>query len=262
MGRETPGPTAKRVPAPVTQGQVHGRGHALAALRALTRGSSSAVDSLSSRAQGPLLYSRGMRAVLCCLLAIGLFACVSASPGHPKPLAAQRQVEPENLDQQISGQEAASKPGLMHKKLDVLVGEWQTTVARLAPDKSEVPGGSGITKITRLFEGRYLRWDAAMEIGTHQQETTGWLGYDRNVQEYQLCMITSFSSGMGIYRGQGDLAKEGIIFVYDQIDMKTGAHMRSRNRLKVLDADHFVIEDVDEDLIAHSRSHYRRVKPG
>ena len=99
-----------------------------------------------------------------------------------------------------------------------------------------------------------------MEIGGGTQETTGWLGYDRNAQEYQLCMITSFSSGMGIYRGQGDLAKDGIVFLFEQVDPKTGAHLRSRNRLKLITNDHFVIEDVDEDLVAHARAHYRRVK--
>ena len=111
-----------------------------------------------------------------------------------------------------------------------------------------------------MFGGRYQRWDAVMEIGGRTQETTGWLGYDRNAQEYQLCMITSFSSGMGIYRGQGDLGKEGLVFVLEQVDTKTGAHVRRRNRLKLITNDHFVSEDVDEDGIAHARSHYRRVK--
>lgn len=165
-----------------------------------------------------------------------------------------------NLDEQVSAQEAASQPGVMHKKLEPLVGDWQTSVTRLAQDGTEVPCGSGVTRVTQMFGGRYLRWDAVMDIGSRKQETTGWLGYDRNAQEYQLSMITSFSSGMAIYRGQGDLSKEGIVFVFEQMDVKTGAHMRSRNRLKVLTNDHFVIEDVDEDLVAHSRSHYRRVK--
>jgi hypothetical protein len=200
-----------------------------------------------------------MRAVLPCVLLLALAACESASPKRPKPLQAVRPPEPD-LSQQVSAQEAASQPGPMHKKLDPLVGDWQTTVARIAADGTEVPGGGGATRITQLFGGRYQRWDAVMEIGGRNQETTGWLGYDRNAQEYQLCMITSFSSGMGIYRGQGDLAKEGVVFVFEQIDPKTGSHLRSRNRLKLLTNDHFVIEDVDEDLIAHSRSHYLRVK--
>jgi hypothetical protein len=132
-------------------------------------------------------------------------------------------------------------------------------VTRIGPDGSEVPGGGGVTRITQLFEGRYQRWDSVIEIGGRKEETTGYLGYDRNAQEYQLSMITSFSSGMGIYRGQGDLSKEGIVFVFEQIDPRTGTHVRSRNRLKLLAPDHFVIEDVDEELVAHARSHYRRV---
>jgi hypothetical protein len=201
-----------------------------------------------------------MRAVLACVLLLGLASCESDSTQRKKPLAAVRPPEVD-LGQQVSAQEAASQPGPMHKKIDPLVGSWQTTVTRIAPNGSEVPSSSGETRITQLYGGRYQRWDSVMDIGGRPQETTGWLGYDRNAQEYQLCMITSFSSGMGIYRGQGDLAKEGIVFVLDHVDPKTGAHLRSRNRLKLVTNDHFVIEDVDEDLIAHSRSHYRRVKP-
>lgn len=184
---------------------------------------------------------------------------MSEQGGQPrKPPPAVRAPEVD-LGQQIAAQEAGSKPGPMHKKIEPLVGDWQTSVTRIAPDGSEVPGGSGVTRITQLFEGRYQRWDSVIEIGGRSEETTGYLGYDRNGQEYQLCMVTSFSSGMGIYRGLGDLSKEGIVFVFEQIDPRTGAHVRSRNRLKLLAPDHFVIEDVDEELVAHARSHYRRV---
>ncbi len=200
-----------------------------------------------------------MRPVLPCVLLCALAACESTSSQRPKPLPSVRAPAPD-IEQQVSAQEAASQPGAMHKKLDPLVGEWQTNVTRLAPDGTEVPGGSGVTRITQIYGGRYQRWDAVMEIGGRSHETTGWLGYDRNMQEYQLCMITSFSSGMGIYRGIGDLGKEGIVLVLEQVDPKTGAHMRSRNRLKMITNDHFVIEDVDEDMVAHARSHYRRVK--
>jgi hypothetical protein len=181
-------------------------------------------------------------------------------PSKPqKPLPALRPPIGD-IGEQVSAQEASSAPGVMHKKIEPLIGDWQTSVTILAPDGTEIPGGSGVTRITEMFGGRYQRWDAVMEIGGRKQETTGWLGYDRNAEEYQLCMITSFSSGMGIYRGQGDLAKEGLVFVLEQVDAKTGAHVRRRNRLKLLTNDYFVSEDVDEDNVAHARSHYRRVK--
>jgi hypothetical protein len=200
-----------------------------------------------------------MRAVLCGVLLTLLAACESTNSKSSKPLPAVRQDAPD-IEKQVSAQEAASQPGPMHKKLDPLLGEWQMQVTRIAADGTEVAGGGGVTRITQLFGGRYQRWDAVLEIGSHPRETTGWLGYDRNAQEYQLSMITSFSSGMGIYRGHGDLAKDGIVFVLETIDPKTGVPMRSRNRLKLVTADHFVIEDVDEDMIAHARSHYRKVK--
>jgi hypothetical protein len=201
-----------------------------------------------------------MRAVLLGVLLTLLAACESSNSKSSKPLPAVRQPAPD-IEQQVSAQEAASQPGPMHKKLDPLLGEWQMQVTRIAPDGNELPGGGGgVTRITQLFGGRYQRWDAVLDIGGHPRETTGWLGYDRNAQEYQLSVITSFSSGMGIYRGHGDLAKDGILFVLETIDPKNGVPMRSRNRLKLLTADHFVIEDVDEDMIAHARSHYRRVK--
>jgi hypothetical protein len=201
-----------------------------------------------------------MRAVLGLVLLLALAACEAPKTGPRKPPPAVRQSEGD-IGQQVTAQEAGSAPGLMHKKVEPLLGDWQTTVTVIAPDGSEVPGGSGVTRITPLFGGRYQRWDAVMDIGGRQQEITGYLGYDRSAQEYQLCMITSFSSGMGVYRGLGDLSKEGIIFVLESLDLKTGAPLRRRNRLKLITNDHFVSEDVDEDLVAHARSHYRRVKP-
>ena len=216
---------------------------------------------MSSRSPSRIVYARAMRAVLALVLLLALGACEAPKTGGGRkpPPQAVRQMGGD-IGQQVSAQEAGSAPGLMHKKIEPLLGDWQTTVTVIAPDGTEVPGGSGVTRITGLFGGRYQRWDAVMDIGGRQQEITGWLGYDRNAQEYQLCMITSFSSGMGVYRGLGDLSKEGIVFMLESLDLKTGAPLRRRNRLKMLNHDHFVSEDVDEDLVAHARSHYRRVK--
>lgn len=200
-----------------------------------------------------------MRTVLGCLLLAVCVGCESTTPRRPAPPRVAP-AEPPNVEAQVEAFEAASRPGPMHKKLVVLVGDWDTSVVRVAPDGTEIPAGSGRTSITPLFEGRYLRWEGTMTLGERTQETTGWLGYDRNVGEYQLCMITSFSSGMGIFHGQGDLAREGILFVLERLDSATGARLEARNRLKVLTPEHFVIEDEDEDRHVRTRSHYRRVK--
>lgn len=205
-----------------------------------------------------LVYARGMRTVLPCLLLAACVACESTSAHRAQPKAAPA-AEPPSVAAQVEALEAASRPGPMHQRLAVLIGDWDTNVVRVAPDGTEIPAGSGRTSITPLFEGRYLRWDASLDLGQRTQETTGWLGYDRTVGEYQLCMITSFSSGMGIFRGQGDLTREGILFVLERLDSATGARLEARNRLKLLTPEHFVIEDEDEDRRVRTRSHYRRI---
>jgi len=200
-----------------------------------------------------------MRPVLLAVLLLLTASCESSSSKRSNPQQPQRAPQAD-IPEQVSAQEAASLPGPMHKKLDPLIGDWQTTIVQVGPEGMEIPGGTGVTRITQLFGGRYQRWDSVIEVGGKRREMTGWLGYDRNAQEYQLSMIMSFSSGMAIYRGQGDLAKDGIVFVLEQMDPKTGAHLRSKNRLKLLTPDHFVSETVDEDMVAQARTHYRRVK--
>lgn len=200
-----------------------------------------------------------MRTVLPCLLLALCVACESTSARRAPPQIAPAPQAP-SVAAQVEALEAASRPGPMHQKLAVLIGDWGLEVVRVAADGTEIPAGSGKTSITPLFEGRYLRWDSSLDLGERTQETTGWLGYDRTASEYQLCMITSFSSGMGIFRGQGDLARDGILFVLERLDSATGARLEARNRLKVLTPEHFVIEDEDEDRRVRTRSHYRRVK--
>jgi hypothetical protein len=113
-----------------------------------------------------------------------------------------------------------------------------------------------------ILGGRFLRWDASIDFGGTPGKTTGFLGFDSLYSEYDLMMISDLSQGMEVARGTGELSGPGILFTLDQMDPRTGTHVRARSRLRLIDHDQFVLEQLGagqdgEDHVVRV-SHYRR----
>lgn len=190
-----------------------------------------------------------------------LAACQAPDPRQapPKGLASSNPV-PADLDAQVAELAAASRPSSMHARLEPLAGDWTVRLCEVAEDQGEREWTRGRARLEWVHGGRFLAWTAQLE---RAGSTSGFLGYDVRNQQYQLLMISSLSTGMGVAYGYGDVAGQGIRFTQETVDPPSGRRMRMTSVLRLLDRDHFVLDahGLDErgvDRVVR-RTHYDRV---
>jgi len=190
-------------------------------------------------------------------------ACAATDPrldpgsGAPPHGAA---APPRTLDEQVQELARSSQPGSMHKRLEPLVGLWSVELCEVADDQRERALARGAAELKWVHEGRFLSWGATLEAaGT----TSGFLGYDLRAGQYQLLMISSLSSGMGVATGYGDLSGQGVRFTQETLDAPTGRRMRMTSVLRLIERNHFVLDAEGRDDRGQERvvlrTHYRRV---
>jgi hypothetical protein len=201
-----------------------------------------------------------MKRTLCLLLLLS--ACTAPEPTRSEHKGAILFAPPPTLEQQAQDAEQATQPRKEHFALDPLVGTWTTRMVDVAVEGKESDPHVGSAKIMWVMGGRYLNWDATLDIGTEVHETMGYLGYDLNQAEYQLLMISDLATGMSVARGRGDIAGKGIRLTIEVIDPVSGAIKRAQSTLRVMDKDHFVLEQLGIDAQGEERivrrTHYRR----
>ena len=99
------------------------------------------------------------------------------------------------------------KPGIPHKQLATLVGNWSTTTrAWMEPDKPPMEG-IGTCKQKMLLGGRYLQQDYAGEMMGSPFNGINVIGYNNHTGKYVSTWIDSMSTG--IYYFEGTAAKDG-----------------------------------------------------
>lgn len=196
------------------------------------------------------------------MLALVLAACVSSGCQAADPRTAPRPVAasaPVSLAEQVREAARASTPGARHRELEPLAGDWRVELADVAEDQSERSVAHGEGRLEWVHERRYLAWSARLEgAGT----TSGFLGFDLRLGQYQLLMISSLSTGMGVATGYGDLTGQGVRFTLESVDPASGQRARMSSVLRIVDANHFVLDAYGVDAAGRERvvrrTHYRR----
>jgi hypothetical protein len=197
-------------------------------------------------------------------LCLVLTACVASEPvraprrvNAPVPLV-------ETIENQAREAASASRPRKEHRALEALVGIYATRVVGVGPDGEDLDPRPGRAVIESALGGRYLKWDALLDLGSETHSTTGFLGFDINQAEYQLLMISDLATGMGVARGRGDLHGTGVRFTIEVPDPESGAVRRAVSILRIVDADRFVLEQIGVDAAQKERvvrrTHYERLK--
>ena len=100
----------------------------------------------------------------------------------------------------------AGLPGREHEALARLVGDWDV----LVDGPGDVRIGSGSAHMTLEHGGRFLRIDLSLEIAGVPTSSTGFLGFDRDLGEYQSLWLSDLSSAMSLTHGRGSLTGQGI----------------------------------------------------
>jgi hypothetical protein len=199
----------------------------------------------------------------CACAALVLSSCVSQP--EPPPASPVANLPPPTLAEQAALQEKSTRPGPHHRKLDPLVGAWTTLNSAVDAEGRETDPVPGRAAIDWTLGGRYLRIDANLEVPNGGTYTwSGFLGYDEPHAEYQWLMVSDLSTGMGVARGQGELAREGIRFVLELQDPRSGGFARATSLLRLLGPDELVLEQLGADTRGLERvlrrTHYRRAK--
>lgn len=199
------------------------------------------------------------RMILSCLL---LPACVASEPTRSEHKPAILFAPPPTLEDQARDAMQASQPRREHHALDPLVGTWTTRLVDVAADGKESDPHPGSANIKWVLGGRYLSWDATLEIGGDVHETTGYLGYDLNQGEYQLLMISDLATGMSVARGRGDIGGKGIRLSIEVVDPTSGAIKRAQSTLRIIGKDRFELDQLGIDTSGEERivrrTHYQR----
>lgn len=200
---------------------------------------------------------RTLRSIRVAGLGMLLAACSAPDPRERRPPEATHAPQP--LAEQVHALAISSAPGAMHRRLDPLVGDWTVTLADVAPTQAETVLASGHAHLEWSHGGRYLAWNAQLDsAGT----TSGYLGYDLRGSRYQLLMVSSLSTGMGVADGVGDVRGSGIRFTLESFDPASNQRVRLVSLLRLVAPDHFVLESLGADERVVRRTHYARVAAG
>jgi hypothetical protein len=182
-------------------------------------------------------------------LALILAACETggrppSSPGTPPAASA---AIPVPLDEQVKELSTQSRPGAKHAALGPLAGTWDVVLSDIGADQKETERFRGNATLAWILGGRFLRWDVTVDFGGMPGTTTGFLGFDSRFDEYELLMISDLAQGMTVAHGSGELGGAGLVFTVEQLDPRSGARARSRSRLRLLAADHFILQQLEPD---------------
>jgi hypothetical protein len=202
------------------------------------------------------------------LLALVLAACETGGrPPSSGAAAAAATAAPVPLEDQVRALSTESRPGPKHAAIGPLAGTWDVVLSDVGADQKETERFRGTATLAWILGGRFLKWDVAVDFGGVPGTTTGFLGFDARLDEYELLMISDLAQGMAVAHGTGELAAQGLVFTVEQLDPRSGARARSRSRLRLLAGDHFILQQLEPDSPAAGSGggehatrvwHYRR----
>lgn len=181
-------------------------------------------------------------------LAFLLAACETGGrPPAPAGGAGVPSADPIPLEEQVKALSSQSRPGAKHAALGPLAGNWDVVLSDIGADQKETERFRGSATLTWILGGRFLRWDVAVDFGGVPGTTTGFLGFDSRLDEYELLMISDLAQGMAVAHGSGELSGQGLVFTVEQLEPRSGARARSRSRLRLLAGDHFILQQLEPD---------------
>lgn len=138
----------------------------------------------------------------------------------------------------------ASTPGTQHKQLgDQFVGTWDTKMTAWMDPSAPPINSTGKSVNTAVFGGRQLRMDFTGEFMGQPFEGVGYSGYDNVRGKYTSTWTDNMSTGVMMSEGDYDAATRTYTYSAEMPDMmKPGNTIPIRETLRVVDADHHVME--------------------
>jgi len=174
--------------------------------------------------------------------ALAIALCAPAFAGAEPPQEAPKM----SAEQQamMDAWQKASTPGAEHKQLaEQFAGTW-TTKQTMWMDPSAPPmSETGKAVNTALFGGRQVRMEFSGGFMGQPFEGIGYTGYDNVRKRYTSFWADSMGTGSMNLLGDYDAATKTYSFTGDMPDvMKPGGMLAIRETVRIVDADHMVME--------------------
>jgi hypothetical protein len=136
----------------------------------------------------------------------------------------------------------AGTPGDAHKKLDGMVGTWQTKLTFWMMPGADPVTSTGSSTNQWIMGGRYLEQRFKGEAFGMPFEGIGYTGYDNVKKQYWGSWMDSMSTASMTSVGSASDDGKTWNFTATMSDPMTGKDSTSREKITVIDADHHTLE--------------------
>jgi hypothetical protein len=170
------------------------------------------------------------------LLCLFAFTAVAQHDHGQKPAAPA--MDPAMMDMMMK----AGTPGDAHKKLDGLVGTWDTKVQFWMMPGTDPMMSGGMSTNQWVMGGRYLEQRYKGDMAGMAFEGVGYTGYDNVKKQYWGTWMDNMSTGVMTSTGSVSADGKSWDFSATMSDPMTGKDSTSKEKVTVIDADHHTME--------------------
>ncbi len=175
------------------------------------------------------------------ILVLGMVTLASAAMGDEKEKKAAKSGPPDEKAMMEAMTKAAT-PGDAHKKLESMIGTWDTKVT-MWMDPSKPPGESTGTSENRWVLGnRYVQQTFEGTFMGQPFSGIGYTGYDNIGKKYMGTWMDTGSTEMMNMTGKSDAAGKVMTFSGTMNDPMTGKACKLTSKVTVADNDHHTME--------------------
>ena len=136
----------------------------------------------------------------------------------------------------------AGSPSDAHKKLDGMVGTWDTKIQFWMMPGTPPMASSGTSTNQWIMGGRYLEQRFKGDMGGMPFEGVGYSGYDNVKKQYWGTWMDNMSTGMMTSTGSASADGKTWEFTATMSDPMTGKDSTAKEKITVIDADHHTME--------------------
>jgi len=167
-----------------------------------------------------------------------LALAASAASGADKKKAAGPPDEKAMMEMMMK----AATPGEQHKKLDSMVGTWDTKVKSWMDPSKPPQESTGVSENKWVLGNRYMEQRFEGTFMGQPFSGIGYTGYDNVTKKYFGTWMDTASTGVMTSTGSADPSGKVMTFTATMADPMTGKNSRFTNKVIVADNDHHTME--------------------
>ncbi len=166
-----------------------------------------------------------------CMAGASLAQVRDSERGAQPPAKAPSQPQPSQEEMQAAWM-ATMEPAEEHKRLDPMIGEWETTARFWMEPGTEPMEGKGKSTMEWVLGGRHIKQTFTGNFMGQPFEGLGYTGYDRVKKKYIGTWMDTMSTSAMHSEGEYD-APSGMIVMHSAFVDPFGREIKGRETLKL-----------------------------